>query len=92
MLSSFKNNGKDKMLKLKNKSKEVKTMKKVFVSYHFTSKDGKFNGFGNYVGGFNSEDYMDDLAMFILDVEDTIAHKLKDKLNMEVAVKVMYFR
>ena len=67
-------------------------MKKVFVSYHFTTKDAKFNGFGNYIGEFNSEDYMDDLAMFILDIEDTIAHKLKEKLNMEVAVKVLYFR
>ncbi|KKK52131.1 hypothetical protein LCGC14_3107980 [marine sediment metagenome] len=67
-------------------------MKKVFVSYHFTTKNAKLNGFGNYIGEFDEEAYMNDIARFILDLEATISKLLGEKLNMEVGVKVLYFR
>ncbi len=66
-------------------------MKKVFVSYHFTTKNAKFNGFGNYIGEFEEEGY-EDLSKFILDLQDTIGNLLTEKLNTEVQVKVLYFR
>ncbi len=72
--------------------KEVTKMKQVFVSYHYTSKDGKYNGFGNYIGEFNPEDYLDSLAGFILQLEETIAHQLEEKIEIPCAVKIMFFR
>ena len=72
--------------------KEVTQMKQVFVSYHYTSKDGKYNGFGNYIGEFRHEDYMDSLAGFILELEDTIAHELEEKIEFPCTVKIMFFR
>lgn len=73
--------------------KEVKeTMKKVFVSYHYTSKDGQYNGFGNYIGEFRAEDYMNDLKSFILQLEETISHQLEQKIELPCSVKVMFFR
>ena len=74
------------------KRRENRTMKKVFVSYHFTARDGSANGFGNYVGEFDEEEFANDLGLFILTLEDTISSKLNDKLGFEVAVKVLYFR
>lgn len=65
---------------------------KIFVSYHFVAKDSRINGFGNWIGEFNMEEYKDDLASFILDAQREIENLLKDKLKMEVAVKVIYFR
>ncbi len=67
-------------------------MKQVFVSYHYTSKDGQFNGFGNYIGEFRHEDYLNSLSGFILELEETIAHQLEEKTKMPCAVKVMFFR
>lgn len=72
--------------------KEVTQMKQVFVSYHYTSKDGKYNGFGNYIGEFRAEDYMNDMGSFILQLEETIAHQLEEKIELPCAVKVMFFR
>ena len=72
--------------------KEVTQMKQVFVSYHYTSKDAKFNGFGNYIGEFRHEDYRDSLAGFILELEETIAHQLEEKTGMPCVVKVLFFR
>ncbi|KKM69057.1 hypothetical protein LCGC14_1454770 [marine sediment metagenome] len=71
--------------------KEVNQMKKVFVSYHFTTKDGEFNGFGNYVGEFDSESY-EDIAKFILELQDAIANELLHKIEKECQVKVLFFR
>ena len=67
-------------------------MTQVFVSYHFTAKNGKMNGFGNYVGAFNQEEYKNELGKFILDLEETISKLLKEKLKMEVGVKIMNFK
>ena len=73
------------------KKKEV-TMKKVFVSYHYTALDLSANGFGNYLADFNPEGYEDDPASFILDLEETIARVLEEKIGKEAQVKVMFFR
>lgn len=67
-------------------------MKEVFVSYHFTARSGKLNGFGNYIGQFEDDAYTNDKRNFILNLEETISNLLKDKLGFEVAVKVMFFR
>lgn len=75
-----------------NIEKEVTQMKQVFVSYHYTSKDGKYNGFGNYIGEFRHEDYLNSLSGFILELEETIAHQLEEKTDMPCAVRVMFFR
>ena len=66
--------------------------KQVFVSYHFTTLDGKFNGFGNYVGEFNVEVYKGNLAKFIMDLEKSIGMSLENNLGKKVAIKVLYFR
>lgn len=83
-----------KMIKQQSEklTKEEKEMTNVFVSYHFTTKDGKLNGFGNYIGQFNNEDYKDNLAFFILQLEKEIAKAVEEKINMPVSVKVLYFR
>jgi len=67
-------------------------MKQVFVSYHFTTKDAKFNGFGNYIGQFDADIYGSDLARFIIDLEENIAKSLEIQLNIDAKVKVLYFR
>ncbi len=67
-------------------------MKKVFVSYHFTAKNGKMNGFGNWMGEFEEGQYESDPAKFILDTQETIEKLLSEKLKMEVGVKVLFFR
>ena len=72
--------------------KEVTKMKQVFVSYHYVSKNAKYNGFGNYIGEFNPEDYLNSLADFILGLEETIAHQLEEKREIPCSVKVMFFR
>ena len=81
------------MLDIIHKSKEeVNQMEEVFVSYHFTSLDLKYNGFGNYVGKFSMEVYQGNKAQFILDLEKSISMRLGDELDMEVTIKVLYFR
>ena len=67
-------------------------MKQVFVSYHYTTMDAKYNGFGNYVGKFNTELYAGDLSKFILHLEKAIAMQLESQLNMPCQIKVMFFR
>ncbi len=67
-------------------------MKQVFVSYHFTTKNGEYNGFGNYISEFEEEAYINDMRKFILDLEEIIAEKLLEKIKLKVQVKVLYFR
>ena len=67
-------------------------MKQVFVSYHYTAKNGKFNGFGNYIGEFNPEDYQNDLRNFILMLEETIAKVFEDQTKIPCKIKVMFWR
>ena len=67
-------------------------MKQVFVSYHFTTKNGEYNGFGNYIGEFEGEAYVNDMRKFILDLEEIIEKNLLEKIKLEVQVKVLYFR
>jgi len=66
--------------------------RKVFASYHFTSMDAKFNGFGNYVGMFDTESYAENIEKFIEDLEKCIENSLNEKLGIGVKVKVMWFR
>lgn len=80
------------MLDQKEIKREVTQMKQVFVSYHYTSKDAQYNGFGNYIGEFNPKDYLESLSGFILQLEETIAHELEEKTDMPCAVKIMFFR
>lgn len=75
------------------KEKGGEQMKQVFASYHYTSLDAKYNGFGNYVGQFDSDIYgSDDTARFILDLEENIAKALETELDLKVKVKVLFFR
>ncbi len=67
-------------------------MRKVFVSYHFTAKDGKMNGFGNWMGEFEEGQYESSPEKFILDAQETIEKLLLQKLNMEVGVKILFFK
>lgn len=67
-------------------------MNKVFVSYHYTAKNGKYNGFGNYMGEFSAGAYEDDPGKFILDLEETIAKQLEEKTKMPCGIKIMFFR
>lgn len=71
---------------------EEQPMKEVFASYHFTSHDLKFNGFGNFIGKFHMEIYIGQMAKFIQDLEKTIAMSLENQLKMKVTAKVLYFR
>ncbi len=67
-------------------------MKQVFVSYHYVAKDGSVNGFGNYIGEFNPEDYVNDLRNFILMLEETIAKVFEDQTKIPCNIKVMFWR
>ena len=67
-------------------------MTQVFVSYHYTSTDLKYNGFGNYIGEFDEEAYLDDKAKFILDLQEAISNVLQEKIKMECQIKVLFFR
>lgn len=81
------------MLNQTEVKKEVKeTMKQVFVSYHYVAQDGSANGFGNYIGEFRAEDYMNDIKEFILQLESTIAYELDQKTGVPCHVKIMFFR
>ena len=72
--------------------KEVKQMKQVFVSFHYTAKDGSVNGFGNYVGEFDPEVYMNNLREFILSLEKTITKVFEDQTKIPCKIKVMFWR
>ncbi|HEC39532.1 MAG TPA: hypothetical protein ENI29_14930 [bacterium] len=67
-------------------------MKQVFVSFHYTAKDKSVNGFGNYVGEFNPDDYLNDLRNFILDLEEKITKVFEDQTKIPCAIKVMFWR
>lgn len=67
-------------------------MRELFVSYHFTAKNGKINGFGNYIGAFDEEAYTDDKRKFILDLEEAIANQVEKKISLQVQVKVLNFK
>lgn len=64
----------------------------VFISYHFTTRDLKHNGFGNFVGLFNKEVYKNNLGTFIEDAQKSIEMALEDKLEIKCVVKVLFFR
>lgn len=66
--------------------------RKVFASYHFTTMDGKFNGFGNYVGEFNMEVYEGAIDKFIIDLEKSISMALENQMGLRVAIKVLWFK
>lgn len=67
-------------------------MKQVFVSFHYTAKDKSVNGFGNYVGEFDPEVYMDNLREFILSLEKTIAEVFESQTKIPCTIKVMFWR
>ncbi len=77
---------------IKQLERREEKMTQVFVSYHYTTKDLKFNGFGNYIGEFDEEAYSDDKKNFILDLQEAISKELQDQINMECQVKVLFFR
>lgn len=72
--------------------------RQIFASYHFTcttpdAQTGIFhNGFGNYVGQFNTEVYEGNLGKFIQDLEKSITMALEDQLKMKIQLKILYFR
>lgn len=69
----------------------------IFISYHFTTLDLNFNGFGNYVGIFNRESYNGaGKGKFVLDAEKSIAMALHEQYkekgyNAQFQVKVLNF-
>lgn len=71
---------------------KTKEMMEVFASYHFTSLDLKYNGFGNYIGKFYKEVYAGNLSKFIEHIEKAITMELESQLNMKLKVKVLFFR
>ena len=71
---------------------EGKEMRMIFVSYHFQTKDFKFNGFGNIVSKFYPEAYNNNLPKFILDLEKSISMALEVVHKSKFDVKVLFFR
>ncbi len=67
-------------------------MKQVFVSFHYTAKDKSVNGFGNYVGEFNPNDYVNNLRDFILDLEKQIAGVFENQTKIPCTIKIMFWR
>ena len=67
-------------------------MKQIFVSFHYTAKNRKVNGFGNYVGEFSPEDYQNDLRNFILDLEKQIAEVFETQTKIPCTIKIMFWR
>jgi len=67
-------------------------MKQVFVSFHYTAKDKSVNGFGNYIGEFNPDDYVNNLRNFILDLEKQIALVFENQTKIACNIKVMFWR
>lgn len=81
------------MQEIQTQGRMKQKMTKVFVSYHFTTKDLKFNGFGNWVGEFETGSYSkDDMDKFIISLEETISRVLKKGLGKECQVKVLFYR
>ncbi len=80
------------MLDFEDKSQEVKQMKEVFASFHYTAKDKSVNGFGNYVGEFNPEQYQNNLRDFILDLEKQITQVFEDQTGIPCTIKIMFWR
>ncbi len=72
--------------------KEVKQMKQVFVSYHYTAKDGSVHGFGNAIEEFDPEMYEGDLRSFILNLQADLAHKFEQETKIPCNIKVMFWR
>lgn len=72
--------------------------REVFFSYHYTTLDLKYNGFGNYVGVFSTEAYAGQgKAKFILDAEKSIGMAVEEYLKSQgvdskVQVKVLFFQ
>jgi len=79
------------MLQQENEE-EVKKMKQVFVSYHYTANDHSVNGFGNYIGQFNPENYENDLRSFILDLQQEIGRVFEDQTGIPCSIKIMFWR
>lgn len=82
--------GKIKTMQHLNKDADEKVQ--VFASYHWTSKNGKLNGFGNWMGQFDKAAYTNNPREFLLDMERTISNLLTEKLQKEVQVRILYFR
>lgn len=82
------------MVLLKQKKSPIveNELRDVFVSYHFTTHDLKHNGFGNYVGKFNTEIYVGNMAKFIQDLEKSVNLAVEEMLGTKVHVKILYFR
>ena len=67
-------------------------MKQVFVSFHYTAKDKSVNGFGNYIGEFEEENYFNNLRQFILDLESNVAKVFEDQTKIPCTIKIMFWR
>ena len=67
-------------------------MKQVFVSFHYTARDRKVNGFGNYIGEFDPEEHENDLRSFILFLEKTIAKVFEEQTQIPCTIKIMFWR
>ena len=70
----------------------VTNVRDIFASYHFQTKDFKFQGFGNVVTKFYPELYKNNLPKFLQDLEKSISMALNSIHKMEFEVKVLYFK
>lgn len=74
---------------LKNETEKSK----VFASYHFCQIDQPLiQGFGNFVGQFDTESYRGRIEEFIIHLEKHLKTLLEEQLQKKIQVKVLYFR
>lgn len=64
----------------------------VFASYHFQTKDFKYQGFGNIVSKFPLEMYQGNMGKFIEDFQKTIEMALYTIHKMSFEVKILFWR
>lgn len=64
----------------------------VFASYHFQTKDFKFQGFGNIVTKVPVEMYKGNMGKFIENFQKTIVMALKMIHKKEFEVRILFWR
>lgn len=64
----------------------------VFASYHFQTKDFKYQGFGNIVSKFPLEMYQGNMGKFVEDFQKTIEMALYTIHKMDFEIKILFWR
>lgn len=66
--------------------------KDIFASYHFQSKDFKYQGFGNIVCKFPLENFEGNMGSFIEGLQKTISMALYQINKIDFEVKILFWR